>query len=235
MQKYSHVLINKFEINFPHPSKANEDGIVAWGGDLNNSRLMRAYQQGIFPWYNHNDPIIWWSPDPRLILELKDFKLSRSLKKSIKKFEYKFDTNFTQVMHNCALTPREGQNGTWISEEIIEAYEVLHGMNYAHSIESYQDDKLVGGLYGVVVGKVFCGESMFAHVNDASKAGFAILVYHLQKWGYDFIDCQVPTKHLKSLGAKEVSREYFLQRLKKVNIQTIEHSWILDKEVINSI
>jgi leucyl/phenylalanyl-tRNA--protein transferase len=215
---------------FPHPNDANEDGIVAWGGDLSHSRLIRAYQNGIFPWYAKDDPIIWWSPNPRLIMELDDFKLSKSLKKSMKKFEYKFDTNFAEVMQKCASVPRENQNGTWIQEEIIEAYEVLHGLGVAHSIESYLDGKLVGGLYGVVVGGVFCGESMFADITDASKSAYAVLVKHLKTWGYDFIDCQVPTNHLKSLGAKEVTREYFLYRLKKDNKQKIEDKWVIINE-----
>lgn len=223
--------LNKHELTFPHPSDANEDGIVAWGGDLNHSRLIRAYQNGIFPWYAKGDPIIWWSPDPRLILELDDFKLTRSLKKSMKKFEYKFDTNFKAVMQKCASTSREGQEGTWIQDEIIEAYGVLHGMGVAHSIESYQDGKLVGGLYGVVVGGVFCGESMFTDVSDASKSAFAVLIRHLKHWGYDFIDCQVPTEHLKSLGAKEVARDYFLHRLHQSNLKNITHKW----EIENSL
>ncbi|OHE16132.1 MAG: leucyl/phenylalanyl-tRNA--protein transferase, partial [Sulfurimonas sp. RIFOXYD12_FULL_36_11] len=205
--------LKKHELTFPNPNDANEDGIVAWGGDLNPPRLIRAYQNGIFPWYAKNDPIIWWSTDPRLIMELGDFKLSRSLKKSMKKFHYKIDANFIEVMKQCSSVKRENQNGTWIQDEIIEAYSALHDMDMAHSIESYQNGKLVGGLYGVVVGKVFCGESMFSLVNDASKSAYAILIKHLKFWGYDFIDSQVPTEHLKSLGAKEVTREYFLSRL----------------------
>lgn len=224
--------LNKYNLIFPHPNDANEDGIVAWGGDLNPSRLIRAYQNGIFPWYGKDDPIIWWSPDPRLILELDDFRLTRSLKKSMKKFTYKFDSNFKAVMQNCASTPRRDQNGTWIQDEIIEAYETLHGMGVAHSIESYQDGKLVGGLYGVVVGGVFCGESMFAHVSDASKAAFAVLIKHLKHWGYDFIDAQVPTDHLKSLGAKEVARDYFLHRLHKSNMNNIDHKWEINEELL---
>ena len=224
--------LNKYELTFPHPNDANEDGILAWGGDLNPSRLIRAYQNGIFPWYSKGDPIIWWSPNTRLIMELDDFKLSRSLKKSMKKFEYKFNTNFTQVMRKCASTPRNDQNGTWIQEDMIEAYEVLHGMGKAHSVESYLNGVLVGGLYGVVVGKVFCGESMFSHVNDASKSEYAILVKHLKRWGYDFIDCQVPTNHLKSLGAKEVKRSYFLERLNKVNVDDIEYNWTIEKNIL---
>ena len=185
--------LNRYDLKFPHPNDANRDGILAWGGDLNPSRLIRAYQNGIFPWYSDRDPIIWWSPNPRLIMELDDFKISKSLKKSMKKFEYKFDTNFEAVMQKCKSTPRNDQNGTWINDEIIEAYSTLHGMSIAHSIESYQNGKLVGGLYGVVIGKVFCGESMFASVSDASKSAYAVLVKHLKVWGYDFIDCQVPT------------------------------------------
>ena len=227
--------INKFELNFPHPNSANQDGIVAWGGDLVPSRLVKAYQNGIFPWYMKGEPILWWSPNPRLIMELDDFKLSRSLKKSMKKFEYKLDYNFSEVIRKCGLAPRENQNGTWIQEDIIEAYESLHGMGIAHSIESYQDGVLVGGLYGIVIGKVFCGESMFADVNDASKSAYAVLIKHLKEWGYEFVDCQVPTDHLKSLGAKEVTREYFLEKLEKVNMDTIEHYWDLDKSLINEI
>ncbi|MCW8837692.1 MAG: leucyl/phenylalanyl-tRNA--protein transferase [Thiovulaceae bacterium] len=217
--------LSKYSLIFPHPEDANEDGILAWGGDLNPSRLIRAYQNGIFPWYNKDEPILWWSPDPRLIMELNDFKLSRSLKKSMKKFEYKFDSNFSQVIRRCGTINRKDQLGTWIQKDIIEAFEELHGMGVAHSIESYQNGKLVGGLYGLAIGRVFCGESMFADVNDASKAAYAILIKHLKEWGYDFIDCQVPTEHLKSLGAKEVARTYFLDRLQKVNMDSIEHKW----------
>jgi len=218
--------LNRYSLTFPHPNDANEDGIVAWGGDLTPSRLIRAYQNGIFPWYAKGDPIIWWSPDPRLIMELDDFKLSRSLKKSMKKFTYSFDADFTEVMRQCSLVKREGQSGTWIQPEILEAYSVLHDMGVAHSVESYNaDNELVGGLYGVVIGRVFCGESMFAKESDASKAAYATLVSHLKEWGYDFIDCQVPTNHLKSLGAKEVSRDYFLSRLYKVRMDNIKNSW----------
>ena len=225
--------LNSHSLTFPDPRDANEDGIVAWGGDLNPSRLIRAYQNGIFPWYSQQDPILWWSTDPRLIMELDDFKLSRSLKKSMKKFTYSFDTQFTQVMRQCAITPRKGQQGSWINDELIESFEILHGMGLAHSVETYNSEgKLVGGLYGLVIGKVFCGESMFAQERDASKAAYAMLVKHLKAWGYDFIDCQVPTEHLKSLGAKEVAREYFLMRLEKVNMDTIEHSWSINSELV---
>ena len=164
-------------------------------------------------------------------MELDDFKLSRSLKKSMKKFTYKFDTNFENIMKNCKEVKRNDKNGTWISDEIIEAYSVLHGMGIAHSVETYLDGELVGGLYGVVIGRVFCGESMFAKVSDASKSAYATLVEHLKFWGYDFIDCQVPTEHLQSLGAKEVAREYFLDRLEKVNMEKVEHFWKINNDI----
>ena len=228
---YIHEL-NKYSLTFPHPNDANEDGIVAWGGDLNPSRVIRAYQQGIFPWYSPQDPILWWSPDPRLIMELDDFKLRKSLRKSMKKFTYSFDTNFNEVIQKCAKTRRADQEGTWINKDVIESYNVLHSMGFAHSVESYFEGTLVGGLYGIVVGKVFCGESMFSHKSDASKSAYAVLIKHLKYWGYDFVDCQVPTNHLKSLGAKEVARDYFLMRLHKVNMDTITHEWKINQELI---
>ena len=223
--------LNKYELSFPDVNDASEEGIVAWGGDLNPTRLMLAYRSGIFPWYSQGEPILWWSPPVRLIMELDDFKLSKSLKKSMKKFTYKFDTAFERVIRECANIPRKEQcGGTWISEDIIEAYTNLHGMGLAHSVETYYDGELVGGLYGVVVGGVFCGESMFAKKSDASKSAYAILVEHLKKLDFDFIDAQVPTKHLKSLGAKEVAREYFLDRLYKVRMDEKETLWRKDYE-----
>jgi leucyl/phenylalanyl-tRNA--protein transferase len=202
-----------YNLSFPDPRSASPEGIVAYGGDLNASRIMMAYRMGIFPWYGMNDPILWWSPDPRLILELDDFKLHKSLRKKIPNFEIRFDTAFAEVIRACGTMNRPGQKGSWIVPEMIEAYDVLHGMGYAHSVEAYQAGVLVGGLYGVSVGGVFCGESMFAKVSDASKVALAVLIERLREWGYDFIDCQVPTDHLKSLGAKEVSRDIFLERL----------------------
>jgi leucyl/phenylalanyl-tRNA---protein transferase len=210
---------------FPDPNEATKEGIVAFGGDLSPSRIMQAYRNGIFPWYSQGDPILWWSPNPRLILELDDFRLHRSLKKSMKRFTYKFDTAFLDVVANCANMPRKDQDGTWILPEVIEAYGVLHTLGTAHSVEAYLEDELVGGAYGVVVGSVFCGESMFAKVSDASKAAFATLVAHLKRWGYGFIDCQVPTPHLQSLGAREVSREDFLDRLYAGRDKHISHRW----------
>lgn len=210
-----------YQLAFPDPSRASEEGILAYGGDLSPSRLMLAYRSGIFPWYSSGDPILWWSPDPRLILELDEFKMSRSLRKKISRFEIRFDTAFSEVIRACATVPRPGQKGSWIVPEMIEAYETLHGMGYAHSVEAYYEDQLVGGLYGVSVGGVFCGESMFAKIPDASKVAFAVWVEKLRERGYDFIDCQVPTSHLKSLGAKEVSRDDFLKRLRQVRDREI--------------
>jgi len=224
--------INKNLLSFPHPNTADAEGLLAWGGDLSPQRLIHAYQNGIFPWYSKSDPILWWSPNPRLIMEIDDFKLSKSLKKSIKKFDYKFDSNFQNVIYNCSVKKRKTQQESWIQNEIIEAYTKLNELGIAHSVEAYQNGELIGGLYGLSIGKVFCGESMFTHVNDASKAAYAILIRHLKKWEYDFIDCQIPTQHLKSLGAKEVSRDYFLQRLEKSNITDLQQIWNIDKELL---
>lgn len=219
---------------FPDPNSANEDGIVAWGGDLHPSRLINAYQTGIFPWNSENDPLLWWSPNPRLIMELNNFKISKSLKKSMKKFTYKFDTNFIEVLNQCSSTIRNDQNGTWLHKPLQHSFRMLHDIGIAHSVESYLDGELVGGLYGIVVGKVFCGESMFSHVSDASKAAYAVLVKHLKEWGYDFVDCQVPTGHLQSLGAHEVHREYFLMRLNNVNMEKLEHNWRVEDSIVIS-
>lgn len=222
----------RYELVFPDPASADENGIVAYGGDLSPSRLLLAYRSGIFPWYSKGDPILWWSPDPRLILNLDDFKVRRSLRKRLKMFEIRFDTAFGDVVRHCAQTPRPGQEGTWIVPEMMEAYGVLHAMGHAHSVEAWQEGRLVGGLYGVAVGGVFCGESMFAHVSDASKAALAALVAHLRAWGFDFIDCQVPTDHLKGLGAIEVARDYFLQRLDDARERSVsKDAWRFDPAV----
>ncbi len=198
---------------FPHPNDANEDGIVAFGGDLNPTRLYLAYREGIFPWFSVGDPILWWSPDPRLILNLEDFKLRKSLKKRMKHFEIRFDTAFEQVLQECAAIHRPGQQGTWLQPDLIEAMTSLYALGKAHSVEAYYENELVGGLYGIGVGAVFCGESMFAKKSDASKVAFAVLIEKLREWGYKFVDAQVPTEHLKSLGAIEVYRDFFLSKL----------------------
>lgn len=217
IQKLSYSLV------FPDPNSALEEGILAFGGDLSPSRLMMAYRNGIFPWYSAGDPILWWSPNPRLILELSDFKVRRSLRKKTNHFEVRFDSAFSEVIGHCSRVPRMGQKGSWIVPEMIEAYETLHVLGYAHSVEAYQNGRLVGGLYGISVGNVFCGESMFSLVPDASKVALSVLVERLKEWKFDFIDCQVPTTHLKSLGAVEVPRELFLKRLKDGSDVEVAH------------
>jgi len=212
----------RYEFVFPDARSASPEGIVAWGGDLSPNRLLLAYRSGIFPWYSKNDPILWWSPDPRLILNPEDFKLRRSLKKRLKHFEIRCNTAFSEVIRYCGSVPREGQKGSWIIPEMIEAYEALHDMGHAHSIEAFFEGNLVGGLYGVQIGSCFCGESMFALQPDASKAALFWLVDTMRSIPGAFIDCQVPTDHLKSLGAVEVSREFFLQRLFENISETFE-------------
>jgi leucyl/phenylalanyl-tRNA---protein transferase len=200
---------------FPPPDYADPSGLLAVGGDLSKERLLEAYRVGIFPWYSDDQPILWWSPDPRLILDLKDFKISRSLRKTLKKgvFEVTFDHAFKEVIQACAAVPREAQNGTWITAEMQEAYINLHGLGYAHSVESWLGGKLAGGLYGVSLGKCFFGESMFHLKTDASKVALATLVEKLKSWDFHFIDSQMTTEHMVRLGAKELPRRIFLKRL----------------------
>jgi leucyl/phenylalanyl-tRNA--protein transferase len=210
--------------DFPNPREAIEDGLLAWGGKLTTQRVLKAYKNGIFPWYSKNDPVMWWSPNPRLILYPNQLKVTKSLQKTIKKdiFNVKFDTNFTQVIDNCSSVYRKEQAGTWIVDEIKDIYTNLHELGYAHSVESYYDGELVGGLYGISIGKAFFGESMFAKKSDASKVAFYYLIERLLEWDFDFIDCQVPTEHLKSLGAIEIDRDEFLDML-DISIQKESH------------
>jgi leucyl/phenylalanyl-tRNA--protein transferase len=200
---------------FPPPEYADPSGLLAVGGDLSNERLLEAYRLGIFPWYSEDQPILWWSPDPRLVLDLNDFKISRSLRKTLKKevFQITFDHAFEEVIRACASVPREAQNGTWITDEMEKAYIKLHGLGYAHSVESWFGGKLAGGLYGVSLGKCFFGESMFHLKTDASKVALATLVETLKSWDFHFIDSQMTTEHMLSLGAKELPRRIFLKRL----------------------
>lgn len=193
---------------------AEPNGLLAIGGDLSPQRLLEAYSKGIFPWFNEGEPILWWSPNPRMVLFPDELKISRSLRKTLKKNHYQIrtDYSFSQVMQACA-SPRKGQAGTWIHPQMIAAYTALHEMGLAHSIETWVDDVLVGGLYGVSLGKVFFGESMFSRVSGASKIALVHLVMQLQYWEFGLIDCQVRTDHLASLGAREISRAEFSQRL----------------------
>ncbi len=203
------------ELRFPSPSLANEEGLLAVGGDLSIDRLLLAYENGIFPWFEDDNQILWWSPDPRLILSFEDFKVSKSLKRIIKsqKFSIKYNTRFLDVINACAKVERKDQDGTWITKGMKVAYLELHKKSYAHSVEVYLDGELVGGLYGLAIGKVFCGESMFHTVSDASKVALFYLIELLRENNFLFIDAQTPTEHLISMGAKEVSRNEFLKML----------------------
>jgi leucyl/phenylalanyl-tRNA--protein transferase len=216
---------------FPPPDYADPSGLLAVGGDLTKERLLEAYRLGIFPWYSDDQPILWWSPDPRLVLDLKDFGISRSLRKTLKKgvFQVTFDHAFEQVIQACAVVPRAAQNGTWITEEMQEAYINLHGLGYAHSVESWFGGKLAGGLYGVSLGKAFFGESMFHLKTDASKVALATLVEKLKSWDFHFIDSQMTTEHMVRLGAKELPRRIFLKRLQSaLRHSTRRGRWHID-------
>lgn len=219
--------LNDDDCFFPPADRANKDGLLAFGGDLSPRRLVVAYANGIFPWYSEDEPLLWWSLDPRLIIRPGEMKVSKSLKHTLRKgkFEVRIDTNFREVMLHCAATPRKDQDGTWIQDEMVDAYCELHDMGIAHSFESYLDDELVGGLYGIAIGKVFFGESMFHTVTDASKVAFYHLHQFLQEHDFKLIDCQQETSHLMSLGAYVIPRKAFLEELKT---WTQEASWIGD-------
>ncbi len=202
------------EIIFPPPHLA-EDGLLAVGGDLSRERLLLAYRNGIFPWYSDDQPILWWSPDPRMIITPGGFHCSRSLARVLKKkrFSFTLDTAFRDVIDACAAVPRAGQEGTWITSAMRDAYVELHEAGFAHSVECRQDGQLVGGLYGVSLGAAFFGESMFSRASNASKAALARLVRQLDAWGIRLIDCQMTTPHLRRLGGREVPRAVFLNLL----------------------
>ena len=206
------------DLVFPPPELAREDGLLAVGGDLSIPRLILAYRQGIFPWYNPGEPIFWWSPDPRLILEPSDLHVSRRLERIIqqRRFQVTLDRAFEEVIRACSETRMKRGEGTWLTPEMIEAYIELHYLGKTHSVETWQGDRLVGGLYGIAMGRVFFGESMFTKVSDASKIAFVTLIRQLSEWDFAMIDCQVTTFHLLSLGAKEIPRSFFLKRLKKL-------------------
>ena len=210
-------LLDSEEIAFPDPALYDfEGGLLAMGGDLSPERIWFAYQNGILPWFNPEDDILWWCPDPRFVLFPEDLKISKSMKKILREGKFTFTENkcFEVVMKNCQAAERIGQDGTWITDEMIKAYSTLHRFGKAKSIEVWENDELVGGLYGVDLGHIFCGESMFAKVSNASKAGF---IYFVEKYKsqYQLIDCQIYTEHLASLGAKEIPKREFLKILKQ--------------------
>src|SRR5687767_8227768 len=214
---------------FP-PVHLAEDGLLALGGDLRPERLLLGYTQGIFPWYAENLPILWHSPDPRMVMTTRDLIVQRSLRKAIKKrpYELKADTAFREVLLGCASVPRPGQTGTWLIPEMVEAYMKLHDLGFAHSIEAWQDGELVGGLYGVSLGAAFFGESMFAKASDASKVAFVTLVERLVDWGFTLVDCQQETEHLARFGATAWPRSRFLEALRvALQAPTLTGAWTL--------
>jgi leucyl/phenylalanyl-tRNA--protein transferase len=213
---------------FPPPSLASEEGILAVGGDLSPERLLNAYREGIFPWFNEGEPIAWWSPDPRMVLFPPELKVSRSMRPYFnqQKFRVTFDQNFAAVIGNCQAPRNKQWGGTWITHDMVEAYCQLHKMGFAHSVEVWQGSELVGGLYGISLGKCFYGESMFTLVSNASKFGFIYLVKKLETLGFWLVDCQQQTPHLQSLGARPIRREDFLRILQKNGSQeTLVGSW----------
>lgn len=225
--------------DFPDVALAlrDPDGLLAVGGDLSVERLLAAYQRGIFPWYSGDQPILWWSPDPRSVLFPDKLHVSRSLRKVLRKQEYKitFDTAFADVIRACSQ-PRAGDPGTWITDEMQQAYIRLHQAEHAHSIEIWLNGKLVGGLYGIAIGKVFFGESMFSRVTDASKVAFVFLVLQLQRWQFGVIDCQIQSAHLDQFGAELIPRSEFTMLLNQFCNQTgLSGLWTIDVDLESDI
>jgi len=218
-------LLDQNKILFPHPYLADKDGFLAIGGDLSPRRLLSAYQSGIFPWYNDNTPILWFSTHPRLVLYPDKLKVSKSMRQLINKnaFRVTMDTNFTSVIESCAEQKRTNQAGTWITSDLQKSFITLHEMGYAHSVEVWEGKNMVGGLYGLSLGKVFYGESMFAKKSNASKYGFISLVSTLKEKAFSLIDCQQDTPHLRSFGAELISREKFLEAMKS---NTLEEGFV---------
>lgn len=235
-EKSSLILLDPHASDEPFPPVEmawdEPNGLLAFGGDLSVTRLINAYNSGIFPWYNPDEPIYWWSPNPRAVLFPNKIRLTRSLRKTIRNKGYtiSFDNDFSAVVTSCAA-PRDNSGGTWITNEMYLAYMRLHHLGIAHSVEvRNKDNKLVGGLYGVVSGGVFSGESMFSRERDASKVAFTALAWHMQYWGYSLIDCQIENPHLMSLGAENISRKEYLGILKTTRV--FQHTdWILDNEI----
>lgn len=204
------------ELYFPPVSEASPEGILAVGGDLSTERLLLAYKNGIFPWFDDDEPILWWSPPERMVVNPREYKVAKSLRNIINRniFKVTFDTAFEEVITNCQSIKRRGQKGTWITDSMLEAYLRLHQIGVAKSVEVWQDNQMVGGLYGVDLGKVFCGESMFSLVSNASKVAFVMLIQKLKDENYHLLDCQVHNNHLEKLGAFEISRENYIKILK---------------------
>lgn len=213
------ILLDSNEISFPDPNLLeSESGVMAIGGDLSPERLYFAYQLGLFPWYNPGEEILWWCPNPRFVLFPKDLKISKSMRKIMRDEVFTFTENtcFREVIEECKNTFRKDQDGTWLSDELVDSIVKLHEAGIAKSIEVWQKEQLVGGLYGIQIGKIFCGESMFAKVSNASKAGFIYFIQN-QKQNLELIDCQIHSEHLESLGATMISKKDYLKRLKNTN------------------
>ncbi len=224
------------DLSFPPPELAliEPNGLLALGGDLSCKRLIQAYSKGIFPWFNEDEPILWWSPDPRMVLFPAELKIARSLRKALQKHDYQVsaDRSFDQVIAACAA-PRRKQRGTWINPGMIEAYRELHRMGHAHSVETWIDGKLSGGLYGVALGRAFFGESMFSRTTDASKIAFVHLVKQLARWRFGIIDCQMKTAHLASFGAREIPRTQFTRTVEElIHYRDVEGMWRLDHDLL---
>jgi leucyl/phenylalanyl-tRNA--protein transferase len=224
---------------FPPIDRALTDpnGLLAAGADLSPERLLDAYEHGIFPWFGEEDPVLWWSPDPRMVLFTNEVHVSRSLRKTIRsgRIQLTLDNCFVRVMEGCAA-PRPGQDGTWITDEMTDAYERLFAMGYAHSVEAWSEGKLVGGLYGVTLGRMFFGESMFSRVADASKVALVGLARQIERWGFPFIDCQMSTGHLSSLGAREIRRATFLRHIRTLVRNTpVASPWRFDDDLVATI
>jgi leucyl/phenylalanyl-tRNA--protein transferase len=228
---------NSRNLRFPPVELASPQGLLAVGGDLRIERLLEAYRHGIFPWYNDGQPILWWSPDPRTVLFPSRLKVSRSLRKTLRhgRFRITLDTDFPRVIRGCAAPrPQSPGGGTWITSDMVSAYTRLHEQGYAHSVEAWAGDTLVGGLYGVALGGAFFGESMFSWQTDASKVAFTYLVRQLTAWGFSLIDCQQATAHLLSLGAEEIPRAAFLEHLTDALTNPDRHGpWRFDSDLLN--
>lgn len=224
------------DLSFPPPERAliEPNGLLALGGDLSCKRLIQAYSKGIFPWFNEDEPILWWSPDPRMVLFPAELKIARSLRKALQKHDYQIsaDRSFDQVIAACAI-PRRDQGGTWINSVMIKAYRELHRMGHAHSVETWIDGKLAGGLYGVALGRAFFGESMFSRTTNASKIAFVHLVKQLARWRFGIIDCQMKTAHLASLGAREIQRTQFTRIIEElIHYRGVEGMWRFDNDLL---
>ena len=227
------VFLLSDKIEFPPPQLASRHGLLAVGGDLSRKRLLLAYRMGIFPWFSNDEPIMWWSPDPRLVLYPREIKISKTLKKIIKKnaFKISMDLAFNDVINHCADVRLKKDQGTWIVKEMMDAYCRLHESGFAHSVEAWHQGELAGGLYGVSLGKCFFGESMFTRISNASNVALVKLVEYLNALSFDMIDCQIPTNHLVRFGAKEVPRDRFLAQLEKsLEFPTKKGKWEMPKE-----